>query len=171
MKKIVSLLLALAMVLGCAAAMADNIKMDKLTFQFVPSKDADVSITGTANLPELIIAEMAKLGYDIGEVDISVGTSYEATGEAMSAGTIDVGWLPGGTYAIYSADKEVDVILTATRAGLSNDSTDPWTWNGDENKTLPTDQQVTFYRALIYATPSEYGRQLAAKVNAHEALT
>lgn len=170
MKKFVALLLTVLMLLT-SAAMAENVKMDKLTFQFVPSKDADVIITGTANLPELVKAEMAKLGYDIGEVEISVGTSYEATGEAMCAGSIDVGWLPGGTYAIYSQAKEVDVILTATRAGLSNDSEDPATWNGDANKTLPTEQQVTFYRSLIYAAPSEYGKQLAAKVNAGEKLT
>ena len=171
MKKLVVLMLALIMTLSCVSALADNVKMDKLTFQFVPSKDADVIITGTANLPELVKAEMAKLGYDIGEVEISVGTSYEATGEAMSAGTIDVGWLPGGTYAIYSQNKEVDVILTATRAGLSNDSENPADLNGDANKTLPTDEQVTFYRALIYAAPSEKGKALAAKVNAGEQLT
>lgn len=170
MKKIIALLLAVLMVLSCTA-MAEAVKMDKLTFQFVPSKDADVIITGTANLPELVQAEMAKLGYEIGEVEISVGTSYEATGEAMCAGAIDVGWLPGGTYAIYSQNKEVDVILTATRAGLSNDDEDPSTWNGDENKTLPTDQQVTFYRSLIYAAPTEKGKALAAKVNAGEKLT
>ena len=171
MKKLLAVLLTVLMVFGCVSALADNVKMDKLTFEFVPSKDADVIITGTKNLPELVKAEMAKLGYDIGEVEITVGTNYNATGEAMAAGSIDVGWLPGGTYAIYSANKEVDVILTATRAGLSNDSEDPTTWNGDANKTLPTDQQVTFYRSLIYATPSEYGKQLAAKVNAGEALT
>ena len=171
MKKLVVLMLALIMTLSCVSALADNVKMDKLTFQFVPSKDADVIITGTANLPELVKAEMAMLGYDIGEVEISVGTSYEATGEAMSAGTIDVGWLPGGTYAIYSQNKEVDVILTATRAGLSNDSENPADWNGDANKSLPTDEQVTFYRALIYAAPSEKGKALAAKVNAGEQLT
>ena len=171
MKKLLAVLLTVLMVFGCVSALADNVKMDKLTFEFVPSKDADVIITGTKNLPELVKAEMAKLGYDIGEVEITVGTNYNATGEAMAAGSIDVGWLPGGTYAIYSANKEVDVILTATRAGLSNDSEDPTTWNGDANKTLPTDKQVTFYRSLIYATPSEYGKQLAAKVNAGEALT
>ena len=170
MKKFVALLLAALMLMGCVA-LADSVKMDKLTFQFVPSKDADVIITGTKNLPELVKAEMAKLGYDIGEVEISVGTSYEATGEAMCAGAIDIGWLPGGTYAIYSQAQEVDIILTATRAGLSNDSTDPKTWNGEANKTMPTDQQVTFYRSLIYAAPTEYGKQLAAKVNAGEALT
>ena len=169
MKKLLALLLAAVLVVGCTSAMAEAVKMDKLTLEFVPSKDADVIITGTKNLPELLKAEMLKQGYDIGEVDISVGTSYEATGEAMAAGTIDIGWLPGGTYALYS--DEVDVILTATRAGLSNDSTDPKTWNGDANKTTPTDDQVTFYRSLIYATPSAYGKELAAKVNAGEALT
>jgi len=169
MKKFVALLLAALMLMSCTA-MAETVKMDKLTFQFVPSKDADVIITGTKNLPELVKAEMANLGYEIGEVEISVGTSYEATGEAMSAGAIDVGWLPAGTYCIYSP--EVDVILTSTRAGLSNDSTDPTTWNGDANKTegMP-ENQVGFYRSLIYAAPSEYGKQLAAKVNAGEKLT
>ena len=166
MKKLLTLALALLLCVMSVAAMADAVKMDKLTFQFVPSKDADVIITGTKNLPELVKAEMAKLGYDIGEVEISVGTSYEATGEAMCAGAIDVGWLPGGTYAIYSQAKEVDVILTATRAGLSNDSTDPTTWNGEANKTLKNGPQVTYYRSLIYATPSAYGKELAAKVNA-----
>ena len=169
MKKLLTLALALVLCLCSISAMA--VDMDKLTFQFVPSKDADVIITGTKNLPELVKAEMANLGYNIGEVEISVGTSYEATGEAMCAGAIDIGWLPGGTYAIYSQAQEVDVILTATRAGLSNDSEDPATWNGDANKTLPTDEQVTFYRSLVYAAPSEYGKQLAAKVNAGEKLT
>ena len=171
MKKVAAVLLAALMILSCTAALAENIKLDKLTFEFFPSKDADVIITGTKNLPELVQAEMAKHGYDIGEVDITVGTSYEATGEAMCAGAIDVGWLPGGTYAIYSENKAVDVILTATRAGLSNDSTDPTTWNGEANKTLKNGPAVTFYRSLIYATPSAYGKELAAKVNAGEALT
>ena len=146
-----------------------NQHFDKLTLEFVPSKDADVIIAGTQNLPELVKAEMAKLGYDIDEVDITVGTSYDATGEAMSAGTIDLGWLPGGTYALYSDD--TDVILTATRNGLSNDSENPADWNGEANATKKDGPQVTYYRSLIYATPSPYGKELAAKVNAGEKLT
>ena len=126
MKKYLALFLVLVLSLSVTAALAEEtIQMDKLTFQFVPSKDADVIITGTQNLPELVQAEMLKHGYEIGEVEISVGTNYNATGEAMAAGSIDVGWLPGGTYALYS--DEVDVILTATRDGLSNDSEDPRT--------------------------------------------
>ena len=169
MRKFLALLLAVLMVAGCTSAMAEAVKLDKLTLEFVPSKDADVIITGTKNLPELLKAALLEQGYDVGEIDITVGTSYEATGEAMAAGAIDIGWLPGGTYALFS--DEVDVLLTAARAGLSNDSTDPKTWNGDANKTLPTKDQVTFYRSLIYATPSVYGKELSAKVNAGEALT
>ena len=187
MKKILALILAMVLVLSLAAcgakeeapateAPAAEVEteaarphFEKLTLEFVPSKDADVIIAGTANLPELVKAEMAKLGYDIDEVEITVGTNYDATGEAMSAGTIDIGWLPGGTYALYSDDTEV--ILTATRNGLSNDSTNPADWNGEANKTLKDGPQVTFYRSLIYAAPTEYGKKLAEKVNAGEALT
>ena len=170
MKKFFALFLALVMMTGCTAVLADNIKLDTLTLEFVPSKDADVIITGTKNLPELLIAEMARQGYDIGKVEITVGTNYNATGEAMGAGSIDIGWLPAGTYVLYS--DEVDVILTSTRAGLSNDSENPADWNGEANKTTgDSSRQVGFYRALIYATPSEYGKVLAAKVNAGEELT
>ncbi|MBQ0001139.1 MAG: PhnD/SsuA/transferrin family substrate-binding protein [Clostridiales bacterium] len=152
---------------GVACQAAEH--FDKMTLEFVPSKDADVIIAGTANLPDLVKAEMANLGYEIDEVDITVGTNYDATGEAMAAGTIDLGWLPGGTYALFSDDTEV--LLTATRAGLSNDSTNPADWNGDENATQKNGPQVTYYRSLIYATPSEYGKQLAEKVNNGEELT
>ena len=191
MKKILALILAMVLVLSLAACGAKEEApateapaaeapaaaeteaarphFEKLTLEFVPSKDADVIIAGTANLPELVKAEMANLGYDIDEVEITVGTNYDATGEAMSAGTIDIGWLPGGTYALYSDDTEV--ILTATRNGLSNDSTNPADWNGEANKTLKDGPQVTFYRSLIYAAPTEYGKKLAEKVNAGEALT
>ena len=152
-----------------APAETGSKEIAKLVLEFVPSKDADVIITGTANLNELLIEALADEGYTIDEVDITVGTSYDATGEALAAGTIDLGWLPGGTYALYS--DETDVILTATRSGLSNDSTDPTTWNGDDNATKKDGPQVTYYRSLIYATPSEYGKVLAEKVNAGEELT
>ena len=169
MKKLLALVLVVCALCTISVAAFAEQSFDKLTLEFVPSKDADVIIAGTANLPELVKAEMKNLGYDIGEVDITVGTNYDATGEAMSAGAIDLGWLPGGTYALYSDDTEV--ILTATRNGLSNDSENPADWNGEANKTLKNGPQVTFYRSLIYAAPTEYGKKLAEKVNNGEALT
>ena len=42
---------------------------------------------------------------------------------------------------------ESDVILTATRAGLSNDSEKPAEWNGDAHKTVNKDIQLHITKA------------------------
>ena len=147
---------------------AENKKIDTLRIAFVPSREPEEIITATEPLKVLLSDELAKLGYDIGEVEITVGTSYEAVGEALSAGTADVGLIPGGTYVLY--DDGCDVLLTATRDGLSIDSDSAKDWN-DNEPTEPTTDQVTSYRALIIAGPSEKGKAVAAKVNAGEALT
>ena len=104
----------------------------------------------------------------IGTVNINVGTTYEAVGEALSAGTADVGFIPGGTYVLY--DDGCDVILTATRNGLSKDSSNAKDWN-DGKATEASDKQAVSYRALFIAGPSAKGQELAAKVNAGTALT
>src|SRR5699024_7423823 len=72
-----------------------NKTIDELTIGFVPSREPDEIVTATEPLKELLTDEMADLGYDIEEVDITVGTNYEAVGEALSAGTTDVGLIPG----------------------------------------------------------------------------
>ena len=103
-----------------ATASADNVKIDTLNVYFVPSRDPDEIVTATEPLANLMQTELAGLGYDIGEVKITVGTTFEAVGEALAAGTADVGFIPGGTYVLY--DDGADVILTATRDGLNKDS-------------------------------------------------
>ncbi|MFA9379891.1 MAG: phosphate/phosphite/phosphonate ABC transporter substrate-binding protein [Acetanaerobacterium sp.] len=150
------------------AAEKTNVQIEKLNVYFVPSREPDEIITATEPLKGLLKDELANQGYDVGEVVINVGTSYEAVGEALSAGTADVGLIPGGTYVLY--DDGADVILTATRAGLSKDFDDAKDWN-DGLATEASDKQVTFYRSLIIAGPSAKGKEIAAKVNAGEALT
>lgn len=145
-----------------------NESIKKLTIGFVPSRDPEEIITATEPLKNLLKDELASLGYDVGEIDITVGTNYEAVGEALSAGTTDIGLIPGGTYVLY--DDGAEVILTATRAGLNNGSDNPVDWN--KNKpTASTTTQTTSYRAILVAGPSEKGRALAAKVNNGEQLT
>ena len=117
-----------------------NKTIDTLRIAFVPSREPDEIITATEPLKQMLTDELAKLGYDVGEVDITVGTSYEAVGEALSAGTADVGLIPGGTYVLY--DDGCDVLLTATRDGLSIDSDNAKDWN-DNAPTEPTTEQVT----------------------------
>lgn len=184
MKKFISKMLvgvtAMSLLVGCGSdaaktetaqttdAESGNVKIDKLTIGFVPSREPDEIVTATEPLKELLTTELAGLGYDIGEVDITVGTSFEAVGEGLSAGTIDVGLIPGGTYVLY--EDGCDVLLTATRDGLSIDSDNAKDWN-DNKPTEATSEQVTYYRALIIAGPSEAGQAVAEKVNNGEELT
>ncbi|WP_234972994.1 MULTISPECIES: PhnD/SsuA/transferrin family substrate-binding protein [Paenibacillus] len=143
-------------------------EIKELKVSFVPSKDPDQIITATDPLKDLLKEQLATEGYNVEKVTIDVGTTYEAVGEALTAGTTDIGFIPGGTYALY--DDGADVILTATRAGLSNDSDNPKDWN-DNKPTAPTDEQATYYRSIAIAGPTDKGKELAAKVNAGESLT
>lgn len=160
--------MAIASVAGPAVSAQEATQIDELSIGFVPSRDPEEIVTATEPLEQLLIDELANLGYEVGEIDITVGTSYEAVGEGLSAGTIDIGFIPGGTYVLY--DDGAEVILTSTRAGLSNDSDNPADWNENE-PTEATDEQVTYYRSIIIAGPSEKGQELAAKVNNGEELT
>lgn len=74
----------------------ENVHLDALNVYFVPSRDPEEIVTATKPLSDLMKEELAGLGYDVDEVAISVGTTYEAVGEALTAGTADVGFIPGG---------------------------------------------------------------------------
>jgi phosphonate transport system substrate-binding protein len=170
LKKLLLAVTLLISVFTLAACGGDN-NIDTLTVLFVPSRDAQEILDTTAPLAELLKAELAELGFEVDEVIIQVGSSYEAVGEGMISGTVDVGFLPGGTYALYSGDGEIDVILASTRGGLNKDSANAADWNDG----LPTEgdesNQVTYYRSLLVAGPSAIGRTLADKVNAGQELT
>lgn len=189
-KRVIATLLAAVLCLGCFTACgssnetADNTttestettdeagteakEVEALNVYFVPSRDPEEIVTITEPLADLMKAELATLGYNVGEVKISVGTTYEAVGEALVAGTADVGFIPGGTYVLY--DDGAEVILTATRDGLNKDSDNAADWN-DGTPTEASANQAVSYRALMIAGPSAKGQELAAKVNAGEELT
>lgn len=180
MKKLLSMVLILSMAIAAFTGCSKNksaageltedgkVAIDTLKVAFVPSKDPDEIVTATEPLKEMLKTELAELGYDVNTVEITVGTSYEAVGEAVSAGTADVALIPGGTYVMY--DDGAEVILTATRDGLNKDSDNPADWN-DGLPTEATTEQAVSYRSLIIAGPSEKGQELAAKVNNGEELT
>lgn len=176
MRKLLSLVLvsalSLSMLTGCGSSnnskSADDKTVDTLSVYFVPSREPEEIVTATEPLKDMLKTELAAQGYEVNNIDITVGTSFEAVGEALSAGTADIGFVPGGTYVLY--DDGADVLLTATRAGLNKDSDEAKDWN-DGKATEGTDKQAVSYRSLIVAGPSAKGQELAAKVNAGEELT
>jgi len=170
LKKILVFALIFMTFVGLVGCSGEAEKTDLSVF-FVPSRDNATLVQGISFLPELLKAELAELGYEFETVSVYVGISYEAVGQALDAGTADIGFIPGGTYAIYKDGDNMDVALTATRGGLSKDFTNPKDWNDGLPTTSDDENQVSYYRSLGIAGVSAKGRALAAKVNGGEALT
>ena len=139
MKKILASILTLTLCLGLtagcgsqsAAAPAESNSADgsgvteipSLKIAFSPYADADQITTATEPLEQLLQAKLLEKGYDVKEIDMTVGTSYTAVGEALSAGSADIGFISGGNYVLFSED--CDVLLTALRYAINKDSEDP----------------------------------------------
>ena len=178
-KKISALLLSLALCAGLLAGCGtgetaeapsdtDVQQVDSLKIAFSPYADADLISESTEPLEELLKAKLLEKGYDVGEIDMTVGTSYTAVGEALSAGSADLGFISGGNYVLFSDN--CDVLLTALRYGINKDSENPADWN-DGTIEENTDEMSTYYRCILLAGPTEKGQELIAKVNGGQELT
>ena len=176
MKHLFPLALALALLTGCGAQQAAPqtadpdapVAVERLTIAFSPYADSDTILTATEPLEQLLQEKLLEKGYDVSDVEMSVGTSYTAVGEALSAGSADIGFISGGNYVLFS--DECDVLLTALRYAISKDSDDPADWN-DGTVEENTDEMSTYYRSILLAGPSDTGRSLADKVMSGQELT
>ncbi len=179
MKKVISLLLVLllsaSLLCACGdgsaeepAAPGEPVRIETLRIAFSPYADSDAILTAAEPLEALLKAKLLEKGYDVQRVELSVGTSYPAVGEALSAGTADIGFLSGSTYVLYAED--CDVLLTALRYAISKDSENPADWN-DGTLEQNTEDVSTYYRCVILAGPSEKGQALGEKVLNGEELT
>ncbi len=170
LKKVGILLFTCFAFLSFASCSGETEKTNLSVF-FVPSRDNATLVQGISYLPELLKAEMSELGYDFETVSVYVGTSYEAVGEALDAGTADIGFIPGGTYAVYSDGENMDVALTATRGGLNKDSAVAKDWNDGEATESDSNNQITYYRSLGIVGQSTKGRELADIINGGGEIT
>lgn len=142
--------------------------IESLKIAFSPYADSDTITTATEPLENLLKETLLTKGYDVQKVDMTVGTSYTAVGQALSAGSADIGFISGGNYVLFSDD--CGVLLTALRYAINKDSENPADWN-DGTIEENTDEMSTYYRSVLLAGPSEKGQALIEKVNAGEELT
>ena len=169
MKKVVAMVLSLVMAFGLMAGCGQKDSgggaktVESLKIAFSPYADADQITTATEPLEALLKAKLLEKGYDVQNIDMTVGTSYTAVGEALSAGSADI-----GNYVLFSDD--CDVLLTALRYGINKDSENAADWN-DGTLEENTQDMTTYYRSIILAGPSAKGQALLAKVNSGEELT
>ncbi len=72
---------------------SDAKTIDSLKIAFSPPyADSDTITTATEPLENLLKETLLEKGYDVENVDMTVGTSYTAVGQALSAGSADI-WL------------------------------------------------------------------------------
>ena len=179
MKKIIASILALTLLLtlfaGCRKQEVQTpgepdgpVAVPSLKIAFSPYADADTIVASTEPLEQLLHDKLLEKGYDVQDIDMTVGTSYTAVGQALSAGSADIGFISGGNYVLFSDD--CDVLLTALRYAINKDSTEPADWN-DGTIEENTEDMSTYYRCILLAGPTETGRALQEKVANGEELT
>ena len=139
MKKILALLLVLTMVFAVSAcgqkeeAPAEPVKqeteaeqpeekpeekaaeIDTLKVQIIPSKDAERLDAQRKPLQELLEAQLGMA------VEVTVGTDYSATIEAMKSGQIHVGFLAPTQYVLAHDQGAADVILKSMRFDVDDE--------------------------------------------------
>jgi len=180
MKKALSIILALILCMSVLTACGAKTEpaepandsgvteIESLKIAFSPYADAETITASTEPLEQLLKTKLLEKGYDVKNIDMTVGTSYTAVGEALSAGSCDLGFISGSNYVIFSDD--CDVLLTALRKAINKDSTNPADWNDGTIEEYTSDF-ASYYRCIILAGGTEKGQELAAKVNNGEQLT
>jgi len=163
MKRILSIVLVILLSACIPKAIEkEMVVMDELVIVVVPFYDAESIETIMEPVEIQLKEDLYKMGFDIGRVEFKVTTSYGAAGEALAAGSADVGMISGPTYVQFS-DEGLEVILQSLRGNMSVDSEDPMDWNTGEITTRDTVNSVPYTRGLIYVGPSEYGQELYQK--------
>lgn len=115
MKRLFALLLALSLALTLAACggtpsspasdepAADEpvaLQVDELNVEFVVgTRRASELMALQKDLPPLLIDALAQQGCTVGKINITFGTSADATAQALQSGSIDVAFLPSEVYA------------------------------------------------------------------------
>jgi phosphonate transport system substrate-binding protein len=173
MKKLIVVLLSLLMVFSFTACTngggqtGDDKTIDELNIAFVPSKPADAILAAAEPLKEMLKEQLAKRGYTVNNVNITVGTDFAVVGEGMLSGSIDVGFLNSSTYILYSDG--VDLLLEALRNGVGDaegrvimpsEGITPW----NEGITTDAKELASGYAALTYVNiATEKGAELYQK--------
>ncbi|MCI2055992.1 MAG: PhnD/SsuA/transferrin family substrate-binding protein [Oscillibacter sp.] len=103
-------------------------------------------------------------GVDVGKVTVTFGTSEAATAQALEAGGVQAAVLSGESYVKYGSGSLVVAAGDVLNERDDGDSTDPAVWNGEEALTAQRQTPRAGLRTLLAAGPSDYGAQLARRV-------
>ena len=175
MKKIIIFAMIISCLSGCNIkddSIYDddgNIVIEEIKIYFVPSTNSEDIEKSIEPLDELMKEILLKKGYKINKINSIVGVDYTMAGEALVDGLADIAFIPAGTYVDYK-DYGVELLVSATRKGLSKDSLDPNEWNDGLPTLFIEDKDVSYYRSIGITGPSIRGKNIADKLNTNQEL-
>lgn len=183
MKKITAAILAASVLLACAAGCGQRdggsaavssapaessqpapLEMEELTVE-LPKTGADLSAARAAL--ELLPSAMARHGVRLGAVSVSFGSSEAATAAALAEGNIQLAFLRADALIRYGGNAVP--LLADAQSAPDCASDDPSDWNA--GGPAAPDAEAPGIFSLLCAAPTDYGRQLSARVRSGKALT
>ena len=185
MKKILPLILVVLLLTGCrqkapeegvetppeeppvsSAEETEPNRLEQLTVEISRNDtDKELLVRAVKELPELLKdcfdkSLAAGSGVEVQEVKVTVGSSPAATVDALAAGTVDLAFLPVETFLLES-DAE-PLLANAPQQTILGERALSSDWNDAETTYGDTWSAGEF--ALICTAPTEYGEQLASRV-------
>lgn len=145
----------------------EPVQVESLALEFAPGAGDPISQMQLLNtMAEALQTALAEAGVTVEEVQVTLGSSQAATGQALDQGGVDAAFLPAETLAAFSGAVP---LLTAAWPAPSCNSSDAADWNGQESTW--TEEWAAGRQVLLIAGPSEYGRNLASRVEDGQSLT
>lgn len=96
----------------------EGITLAELNVEFVAGeRDTDALMQLKKELPPLLIGALADEGVTVGRVNVTFGTSDEATAVALARGSVQVGFVPLETYLEHSDELRLVSVLEAPVGG------------------------------------------------------
>lgn len=102
---------------------------------------------------------LAQQGWQVKEIGVCIADTEASSGKALDDGTADIVIFPANQFFTY--DEDALLLMTATRRGLSVQTTRAADWNGSMDAPYYTDEDSPYSRTLICATQSDKGCALA----------
>jgi len=184
MKKVMAVLAAAILILlaGCgqqegeasapaSSSAGEPLRQETMTVEFAPSgADPTALMAAAGRISEKLKDALARSGVEVGEVHISMGASQAATAQAVAQGGVDLAFLPDALTLAEFGDG-ADALFSRAYDTPSCTGTNPADWNGTDHATHWTGTESAGRRLLICAGPSEYGKNLAARVNEGKTLS
>lgn len=168
MKKYLVLILT-SLVLFQACSLFGGKKIENLAIVLAPVEVPEDLLNSSEAFKTALKASLLDKGYNLLNIDITVGSSNLSTQEALINQEADVAFLPILNY-LDSRDDGIQLLASTTHSRLNLGTDDLSIYNQKTDLSTVT-ELMPYRRSLIYTGPSEYGKELYSKSSTGQEIT